>query len=60
MKALVVDEEEDLPSMPEPSVAVIDTESSMESDSIHGGCHNILCRKERQRLRDEVNSHLYS
>ena len=35
MKALVVDEEEDLPSMPEPSVAVIDTESSMESDSIH-------------------------
>ena len=60
MKALVVDEEEDLPSMPEPSVAVIDTESSMESDSIHGGCHNILCREERQRLRDEVNSHLYS
>ena len=42
--------------MPEPSVAVIDTESSMESDSVHGGCHNILCRKKRQRLMDEVES----
>ena len=56
MKALVVDEEEHLPPMPEPSVAVIDTESSMESDSVHGGCHNILCRKKRQRLMDEVES----
>ena len=56
VKALVVDEEEHLPPMPEPSVAVIDNESSMESNSIHGGCHNILCRKKRQRLRNEVES----
>ena len=40
----------------EPSVAVIDTKFSMESDSSHGGCHNMLCRKERQRLGDEIES----
>ena len=39
VKALVVDEEEDLPPMLEPRVAVIDTESIMERDSIHGGRH---------------------
>ena len=56
VRALVVDEEEDLPPIPAPSVAVIDTKSSMESDSIHGGCHNMLCIKENRRLRDEVES----
>ena len=40
----------------EPSVAVIDPKFSMESDSSHGGCHNMLCRKERQRLGDEIES----
>ena len=39
VKALVVDEEEDLPPMLEPRVAVIDTESIMDRDSIHGGRH---------------------
>ena len=39
VKALVVDEEEDLPPMLEPRVAVINTESIMERDSIHGGHH---------------------
>ena len=39
MKALLVDEEEDLPPTLEPRVAVIDTESIMERDSIHGGRH---------------------
>ena len=39
VKALVVDEEEDLPPMLEPRVAVIDTEYIMERDSIHGGRH---------------------
>ena len=32
-------EEEDLPPMLEPRVAVIDTESITERDSIHGGHH---------------------
>ena len=41
MRALVVDEGEDLPPIPEPSVAVIDTESSMKSDTIHGGYHSM-------------------
>ena len=40
----------------EPSVAVIDPKFSMESDSSHGGCHNMLCRKEKQRLGDEIES----
>ena len=40
----------------EPCVAVIDTEFSIESDSSDGGCHNMLCRKERQRLGDEIES----
>ena len=39
VKALVVDEEEDLPPMLEPRVAVIDTESIMDRESIHGGRH---------------------
>ena len=45
VRALVVDEEEDLPPIPEPSVAVIDTESSMKSDTIHGGYHSMCERK---------------
>ena len=50
VKALVVDEEEDLPPMMEPRVAVIDTESIMERESIHGGRH-IQRKGKDQRMK---------
>ena len=46
--------EEDLPPMLEPRVAVIDTESIMERESIHGGRHiQRIEEKDKEESKDD-------